>query len=171
MKEYRRQDQKDFKKFCPSHNLKAGSPIPNSFPTDILFPPLTQLLKMFHDFSCFLTSVLCYPYCYKVSYKVWPKSLSLPWNLLKKKWAWLFLLITSPGKRCHVKKTDVRKSFGSLHPEYQVKEKSRSEMSCSGSARLQKGQQHHHLLEGVNLANVPVATKGGVRNAFGRYAA
>lgn len=69
------------------------------------------------------------------------------------------------------KKTDVRKSFGSLQPEYQVKEKSRSEMSCSGSARLQKGQQHHHLLEGVNLANVPVATKGGVRNAFGRYAA
>lgn len=66
-------------------------------------------------------------------------------------------------------KIDVRKSLGSLQPEYQVK-KSRSDPSCSGSARLQTGQQHHHLLEGVNLANVPVATKGGVRNAFGRYA-
>lgn len=80
-----------------------------------------------------------------------------------------FLLITSPVKRCHIK-TDVRKSLGSLQPEYQVWEKSRSDTSCSGSAHLQTGQQHHHLLEGANLANVPVATKGGVRNAFGRYA-
>ena len=167
-------NQKDFKKFCPFHSPKDGSAIPKPFPTDILFTtftPTDTLLLLYYFWGCFMASHVSSLQCLAT---LMVKELPLKFSRDLSHYRDTYwenepgFFFWSQVQWKGVIKIDVRKSLGSLQPEYQVK-KSRSDMSCSGSEDLQTGQQHHHLLEGANLANVPVATRG-VRNAFGRYA-